>query len=111
MPTVATTAPSTPAKDVADEGRGREERPRRDLPDGDGVEQLRVGEPAQPVDQVATQVGEQDVPGSVQQGAGLQEDREQVGEVDLPHRRQPNEPNAGRNERPGMREIPSGWPP
>ena len=38
---------------VADEGGGREQRPRRDLANRDRVDELRIGEPAQAFDEVA----------------------------------------------------------
>ena len=38
---------------VADEGRGGEQRSRRDLADRDGVDELRIGKPAQAFDEVA----------------------------------------------------------
>ena len=77
MPSVATPAPGQPAQQVADEGGGREDRPRRDLADGDRVEQLRLGQPAPPLDEVGPQEGQQDVAAAEQHRADLEEEQEQ----------------------------------
>lgn len=43
------------ADDVADERRGRKHRAGRDLSDGDGVQELTLGEPAEPLHEVAAE--------------------------------------------------------
>ena len=80
MPTVASTPPGTAAQDVADEGGGGEQRAGRDLPDGDRVEQLRLGQPAEPLDEVGPQEGDQHVAGAVEHRADLEEGPEEAGE-------------------------------
>ena len=65
------------AEHVADERRGREHGTRRDLADGDGVEQLRLGEPAEPLDEIGAQEREQDVAAAEEHRADLEEDDEQ----------------------------------
>src|SRR5690606_337840 len=65
---------------VADEGGGGEDGARGDLADGDGVEELGVGDPAEAVDEVAFEEGEKDVAAAVQDGADLQEGQEELGE-------------------------------
>jgi hypothetical protein len=44
---------------VADKGGSGEHGSRGDLPDGDGIDQLPVGQPAQALDEVGAQVGQQ----------------------------------------------------
>ena len=65
------------ADEVADEGRRREDRPRRELPDRDGIEQLLVRQPAEVVDEIVAQEGEQDVAGAVEHRTDLQEGEEE----------------------------------
>src|SRR5436309_6298558 len=65
------------ADDVADEGRGREDRARRELPDRDGVEQLLVRHPAEMIDEIVAKEGEKDIAGAVEDGADLEEGEEE----------------------------------
>ena len=51
--------------------------PGRHLADRDRVEQLRLGEPAEPLDQVGAQEGEQHVAAAEEHRADLEEDEEQ----------------------------------
>ncbi len=56
---------------VTDKGGGGENGPRGDLADGDGIDQLSVGEPAQPLDEVCPQVCQQHVTAAVERGTDL----------------------------------------
>ena len=73
IPIVAAAAPPAAGEEVADERGGREHRAGRHLADGDRVEELRVGEPAEPLDEVRAEEGEQDVAGAVEDRADLEE--------------------------------------
>ena len=46
------------------------------LADGDGIEQLALGDPAEALDQVGAQEGDEDVARAEEEGTGLQEDQE-----------------------------------
>src|SRR5690606_23782407 len=58
-----------------------EDGARGDLADGDGVEELGVGDPPEALDEVAFEEGEKDVAAAVQDGADLQEGQEELGEL------------------------------
>ena len=77
MPAVATAAPAGAVEDVADEGRRREHRPGRDLADGDGVDELRLGEPAEADHEIGAQEREEDVAAAEEHRADLEEDPEE----------------------------------
>jgi len=68
------------AEQVADEGRGREDRAGRELADGDGVEELRVREPLPALDEVRAEEGQQHVAAAEEHGAHLQEEEEERAE-------------------------------
>ena len=53
IPTVPATAPGRSGDQVADEGRGREQRPRGGLADRDRIDELCLGDPAEALDQLA----------------------------------------------------------
>ena len=95
IPTVATTAPREAAQHVADERRGREDRARRDLPDRDGVEELALGQPAPPHDEVGAQEGEEHVAAAEEHRADLQEGEEERRQAERHER-----PSPSRRERP-----------
>src|SRR5579884_2240991 len=62
---------------VADERRGGEQRSGSELADGDGVEELLLAQPAEPLDEVPAQEGEQDVAAAIEHRADLQERQKQ----------------------------------
>ena len=82
MPTVATDRAPEAAEEIADERGGREDRARRDLADRDGVEELALGQPAAPHDEVGAQEGEQHVAAAEEDRADLQEDEEEGREAE-----------------------------
>src|SRR5438046_10767597 len=51
---------------VADERRRREDRTGGDLADGDGVEELLVGQPAEAIDEIVAKEGQEHVAASVE---------------------------------------------
>ena len=53
---------------ISNEGRGGEERTRRDLPNGNRVKKLLIGEPAQPKDKIRAQKRQQNISTSIQDG-------------------------------------------
>ena len=77
---VATAAPER-RQEVADERGGREHRPRRNLADSDRVEQLRLGEPVQPIDQIGAQEREQHIATAEEHGAHLRNERNRGSEL------------------------------
>ena len=72
MPSVASSGAGDAAEEIADERRGGEHRAGRHLADGDSVEQLLIGEPAQAHDEIGAEEGEQDVAAAVQHRADLE---------------------------------------
>ena len=80
-----------PGHEVADEGRGGENGPGRELADRDGVEQLRVGEPAGPLDQVRPEERQEDVAAPEEDRADLEEDEGELREDGARARRRAGE--------------------
>src|SRR5690606_5948227 len=64
--------------DVTDEGRRREDRTRRELADGHRVEQLRFGKPAEALDEIVVDKGDEDIAGAVEHAADLEEGEEEA---------------------------------
>ena len=64
------------AQVISDECRGREYRAGRDLTDNDRVQQLGIGQPAKPLDEIGAQKRQQDVAAPEEQRPGLREDQE-----------------------------------
>ena len=75
-------------EEPADERGGREDGAGRDLPGGNRVEELRFGEPPEPVDEVGPEEREEDVTASEEDGAGPAEKPEDPGEGGPARRRQ-----------------------
>ena len=55
--------------EIADEGRGREQRTGRRLPDRDGIDELAFGDPAEALDELGLEQRDQDVAAPEQDGA------------------------------------------
>ena len=94
--------PPRAGQQIADERRGRKDRPRRHLTGGDRVDELRLREPVQPLNEIGTQKGDQDITAAEQDGADLQEQAEQPRQADRADSRR-----AGR--RASDREEQSKW--
>lgn len=58
-------------QDVADKGGRRQHGPGRELAQGDGVQELLVGQPAQVADQAAFQKGDEDVAAAIEHASDL----------------------------------------
>jgi len=65
---------------IADEGRRREHGAGRHLTDGDRVEQLLLGEPMQPFDEIGAEEGQEDIATAEQQSARFEEHEEETRE-------------------------------
>jgi hypothetical protein len=65
------------AEQVADEGRSSEERSRRDLSDGNRVEQLLVCQPAQALYKIGAQKSNEDITASIEDRADFEKRQEQ----------------------------------
>ena len=74
--------PDRAAEQVADERRGREHRAWRDLPDGDGVEELLLGQPAEALDEIRAQERQQHVAAAEEHRARLQEQEKHQAEAE-----------------------------
>ena len=66
---------------VADERRRREDRTGGDLANGDGVEELPVGQPPETIDEIVAKEGQEHVAASVEHRADLQEYEKQCREA------------------------------
>jgi len=74
--------PGNAPEQITDKGGGGKHGPRGDLSDGDGIDQLLVGEPAEALDEVSAQIGQQDVTAAVKRGPDLQEVQEKNGQAE-----------------------------
>jgi len=79
---VETVAPETPASKYPTKVRGRENRARRDLPDRDRVEELRLRQPVQAIHQVGLDEREQHIAAAEQHRADFQEEQEKRHQVE-----------------------------
>ena len=77
------------ADEVADEGRGREQRPGGRLSDRDRVEQLPLGQPAEPVHQLRPQQRDEHIATAEEHGSDLQRTRGRSPGSRPPQRQQP----------------------
>ena len=68
--------PRYAAKDVADKGSCCEHRAGRDLPNGDGVNQLFVSKPAKTHNKICTEESKQDISASIKHSANLEKGEE-----------------------------------
>src|SRR5262245_65681356 len=66
---------------VADERRRREDRTGGDLANGDGIEELLIGEPAEAIDEIVAKEGQEHGAASAEHRADLQEYEKQCREA------------------------------
>src|SRR5690606_24889261 len=67
---------------IADERGGGEKRPRGHLPDGDGIEKLRLRQPTPSLHEVILQERDQNITASVEHRADLEEEQEERPKTD-----------------------------